>query len=79
MNVHAVIFTDDAVLIEYSEDGPGRFPVSSQITIPYREAQSHEQLAQDLQELVQDADTLLQSAMLARMNTSAPINEMGRQ
>lgn len=79
MTVHAIIFTDDAVLIEYMEDNQGAFPVSSQITIPYRDAQQHQQLAQDLQELMQDADTLLDSAMLARMNRPAPIQEMGRQ
>jgi hypothetical protein len=79
MTIHGIIFTDDAVLIEYSEASQGSFPVTSQITIPYREAQSHEQLAQDLQELMQDADTLLDSAMLARMTGSAPIQEMGRQ
>lgn len=80
MNVHAIVFTDDAVLIEYSEDNHAKaFPVSSQITIPYREAQSHEQLAQDLQELMQDADTLLDSAMLARMKIPEGIKEMGRQ
>lgn len=79
MTVHAIIFTDDAVLIEYSEDNQGSFPTSSQVTIPYRDAQQHQQLAHDLQELMEDADTLLDSVMLARMKRPAPIQEMGRQ
>lgn len=78
MTINAIVFTDDAVLIEYMEEGDGPFLVSSQITIPFREAQKHQQLADDLQELMQDADTLLDSAMLARMNRPAPIKEMGR-
>ena len=79
MNVHAIIFSDDAVLIEYTDDTPGPFPVSSQISVPYREAQLHTQLHQDLQEVMQDAETLLDSVMVARMKNPAPPREMGRE
>ena len=78
MTINAIIFSDEGVLIEYTEDNQGPFLVSSQISVPFREAQQHQQLAHDLQELMQDADTLLDSVMLARMGTS-PVQEMGRQ
>ena len=79
MTVNAIVFSDDAVLIEYLEEGGGPFPVSSQVTVPYREAQQFAQLSQDLQELIQDAETLLDSVMLARMTEDRrPIQEMGR-
>ena len=80
MTVHGIIFTDDAVLIEYTDPSGGAFPVSSQVSVPYRVAQSHPQVHHDLQELMQDAETLLDSVNLARMSEpSRPVQEMGRE
>ncbi len=79
MNVHAIVFNDDAVLIEYSEDDLSAFAVSSQIRIPLRESQLHPQLAQDLSELIQDAVTLLASALMAKVSGGGTVRqEMGR-
>jgi hypothetical protein len=76
-NVHAIVFTDDAVLIEYSEDSQSPFAVSSQIRIPLRESPLYPQLAQDLNELIQDSATLLDSALAAKVSGGGA-QEMGR-
>ena len=77
-NVHAIVFTDEAVLIEYSEESGSPFSVSSQIRVPLRESPMFPQLAQDLSELVQDAATLLDSALAAKVSGSGGSQEMGR-
>lgn len=77
-NVHAIVFTDEAVLIEFSEDSDSPFAVSSQIRVPFRESPMFPQLSQDLSELVQDASTLLDSALAAKVSGGVGSQEMGR-
>lgn len=79
-NVHAIIFAEDAILIEYSTDSQSPFTQSIQLRIPYQVAQMHKQLADDMSELVQDAQTLLDSALMARVSGTrqTSFEEMGR-
>ena len=77
--VSALLFTSDAVLIEYQEEGASPFPIVSTITVPYREAQNHPQLSQDLQEVIQDVEVLLDSVKVTRLGIPQPVKEMGRE
>lgn len=80
MTIHSILFTEEAVHIEYTGRGSGPFTKTSQVAIPFRDAQRFPQLAQDLQELMDDADTLL-SSVQATMASGTPQfpREMGRE
>ena len=78
MTVHAIIFGDDGIHIEYSVDDSSPFTQSIQLRIPYQTAQLHPQLAQDMQELAQDAQTVLDAALMAKVGTER-VEGMGRQ
>lgn len=77
--IHGIAFADDAILLDYT-DTADRSPFERymQIRIPFAAAQLHPQVAQDMQELMQDAQTLLDSVLAARVS-SPTIQEMGRQ
>lgn len=78
MRVQLIVFGEEGISIEYADESDGKFPKSSQITIPYSSVtDKYPELSNDITEVMQDVDALLDSAILASMNGKVRSKQMG--
>ena len=76
--IHAIVFTEDEAIIEFSLDENTPFHQAISMRIPWGQADQHPQVGQDLREMMEDSYTLLESVLAARIGTPSAPQEMGR-